>query len=430
MMRMYDIIRKKRCALALDEAEIRFFVEGYTRGEIPDYQVSALCMAICCRGMTSEETAVLTDAIMHSGDVVDLSMFGDISVDKHSTGGVGDKTTLIVAPIVASLGGKMAKMSGRGLGHTGGTVDKLESIAGYRTSLSREEFIEMVERVGVCVIGQSGDLAPADKKLYALRDVTATIDCVPLITSSIMGKKLAAGARSIVLDVKAGSGAFMKTAREAKILAEEMIRVGTLCGKRVRALVTNMDIPLGKNVGNSLEVIEAVRVLKGEQRGDLYEICVALASNLVSMFKGISVEEAQNEVEASIESGAAFAKMKEWIAAQGGDVSMIEDTTRLPTAPFSRDITSPAGGYISHMDTEGIGLCASLLGAGRVNKGDSIDFGAGIELARKTGDHVCKGEIIATLHASSEALFAEAEKKFLSSLQFSSEAVEKPKLIF
>lgn len=429
-MRMYDIIHKKRCGLALDEAEIRFFVEGYTRGDIPDYQASALCMAICCRGMTSGETAVLTDAIMRSGDVVDLSMFGDLSVDKHSTGGVGDKTSLIVAPVVASLGGKMAKMSGRGLGHTGGTVDKLESIAGYRTSMTREEFIDTVKNVGVCVVGQSGDLAPADKKLYALRDVTATVDCVPLIASSIMGKKLAAGAKSIVLDVKAGSGAFMKTVDDARKLADEMIRVGTMCGRNVRALVTNMDIPLGHNVGNSLEVVEAVRVLRGEQKGDLYEICVALASNLVSMFKKISVQEAQLMVAKSIESGAAFAKMKEWIAAQGGDVSMIEDTSKLPRAPYSREIASPCDGYISHMNTEGIGLCASLLGAGRVNKGDSIDFGAGIELAKKTGDYVGKGEKIATLHASNEALFADAKEKFLSSLEFSDKKTGKPQLIF
>lgn len=429
-MRMYDIIHKKRCGLALDEAEIRFFVEGYTRGDIPDYQASALCMAICCRGMTSGETAVLTDAIMRSGDVVDLSMFGDLSVDKHSTGGVGDKTSLIVAPVVASLGGKMAKMSGRGLGHTGGTVDKLESIAGYRTSMTREEFIETVKNVGVCVVGQSGDLAPADKKLYALRDVTATVDCVPLIASSIMGKKLAAGAKSIVLDVKAGSGAFMKTVDDARKLADEMIRVGTMCGRNVRALVTNMDIPLGHNVGNSLEVVEAVRVLRGEQKGDLYEICVALASNLVSMFKKNSVQEAQLMVAKSIESGAAFAKMKEWIAAQGGDVSMIEDTSKLPRAPYSREIASPCDGYISHMNTEGIGLCASLLGAGRVNKGDSIDFGAGIELAKKTGDYVGKGEKIATLHASNEELFADAKEKFLSSLEFSDKKTGKPQLIF
>lgn len=429
-MRMYDIIHKKRCGLALDEAEIRFFVEGYTRGDIPDYQASALCMAICCRGMTSGETAVLTDAIMRSGDVVDLSMFGDLSVDKHSTGGVGDKTSLIVAPVVASLGGKMAKMSGRGLGHTGGTVDKLESIAGYRTSMTREEFIDTVKNVGVCVVGQSGDLAPADKKLYALRDVTATVDCVPLIASSIMGKKLAAGAKSIVLDVKAGSGAFMKTVDDARKLADEMIRVGTMCGRNVRALVTNMDIPLGHNVGNSLEVVEAVRVLRGEQKGDLYEICVALASNLVSMFKKISAQESQLMVAKSIESGAAFAKMKEWIAAQGGDVSMIEDTLKLPRAPYSREIASPCDGYISHMNTEGIGLCASLLGAGRVNKGDSIDFGAGIELAKKTGDYVGKGEKIATLHASNEALFADAKEKFISSLEFSDKKTGKPQLIF
>ena len=429
-MRMVDLIEKKRDGGILTDDEIRFIIRGFTDGSIPDYQMSAFAMTVFYKGMTDHETAVLTDAMMRSGDTVDLSRFGDKSVDKHSTGGVGDKTTLIVAPIVSSLGGKMAKMSGRGLGHTGGTVDKLESIAGYRTSMTREEFIETVKNVGVCVVGQSGDLAPADKKLYALRDVTATVDCVPLIASSIMGKKLAAGAKSIVLDVKAGSGAFMKTVDDARKLADEMIRVGTMCGRNVRALVTNMDIPLGHNVGNSLEVAEAVRVLRGEQKGDLYEICVALASNLVSMFKKISVQESQLMVVKSIESGAAFAKMKEWIAAQGGDVSMIEDTSKLPRAPYSREIASPCDGYISHMNTEGIGLCASLLGAGRVNKGDSIDFGAGIELAKKTGDYVGKGEKIATLHASNEALFADAKEKFLSSLEFSDKKTGKPQLIF
>ncbi len=429
-MRMYEIIHKKRCGLALDEAEIRFFVEGYTKGEIPDYQAAALCMAICCRGMNDEETAILTDAMMHSGDVVDLSAFGGLSVDKHSTGGVGDKTSLIVAPVVAALGGKIAKMSGRGLGHTGGTVDKLESIPGYRTSLSREEFIDIVDRVGVCVIGQSGDLAPADKKLYALRDVTATVDCIPLITSSIMSKKLAAGAKSIVLDVKTGSGAFMKTVEDAKALAAAMIRVGTMCGRNVRALVTNMDIPLGHCVGNALEVAEAVRVLRGEQKGDLYEICKALAANLVSMFRGIPVDAAAAKVATVIDSGAAYEKMKEWIAAQGGDVSVIEDTARLPQAPCQKELFSHQDGYISHMNTEGIGLCASLLGAGRVNKGDSIDFGAGIVLDKKTGDFVHRGDRIATLYASDNALFAAAEEKFRSSLEFSDRKVETPQLIY
>ena len=338
-MRMYDIIHKKRCGLELSADEIRFFVNGYSKGEIPDYQASAFCMAVCCRGMTDDETFVLTDAIMHSGDTVDLSMFGDLSADKHSTGGVGDKTTLIIAPVVAAAGGKIAKMSGRGLGHTGGTVDKLESITGYRTSLSREEFLKTVEEVGVCVIGQSGDLAPADKKLYALRDVTATVDSIPLITSSVMGKKLAAGAKSIVLDVKTGSGAFMKTPEEAKTLAEKMVKIGTMCGRNVRALVTDMDVPLGHNIGNALEVAEAVRVLKGEQKGDLYEVCVCLAANLVSMFKKISEDEAKALVVSLIESGAAYKKMKEWIAAQGGDVRQIEDTSLLPAAAYSREET-------------------------------------------------------------------------------------------
>ncbi len=429
-MRMYDIIHKKRCGLELSEDEIRYFVNGYTKGEIPDYQAAAFCMAICCRGMTDDETFVLTDAIMHSGDTVDLSMFGDLSVDKHSTGGVGDKTTLIIAPVVAAAGGKIAKMSGRGLGHTGGTVDKLESITGYRTSLSHEEFLKTVEEVGVCVIGQSGDLAPADKKLYALRDVTATVDSVPLITSSVMGKKLAAGAKSIVLDVKTGSGAFMKTPEEAKTLAEKMVKIGTMCGRNVRALVTDMDVPLGHNIGNALEVAEAVRVLKSEQKGDLYEVCVCLAANLVSMFKKISVKEAETQVVSLIESGAAYEKMKEWISAQGGDVRQIEDTSLLPAAAYSREVTADRSGYIAQMDTEGIGVSACMLGAGRVNKEDVIDPGAGIVLAKKTGDLVNAGDKLAVLYASDESLFAEAERKFLSSLRFSCEKTERPQLIF
>ena len=429
-MRMYEIIHKKRLGLPLDANEIRFFIDGYTRGDIPDYQAAALCMAICCRGMTSEETAVLTDAIMRSGEVIDLSAFGELSVDKHSTGGVGDKTSLIVAPIVAALGGKMAKMSGRGLGHTGGTIDKLESIAGYRTSLPREEFLDIVDRVGVCIIGQSGNLAPADKKLYALRDVTATVDSIPLITSSVMGKKLAAGAKSIVLDVKAGSGAFMKTVGQAASLADEMIRVGQACGKNVRALVTNMDIPLGYHIGNSLEVMEAVRVLRGKQKGDLYEICVALSANLVSMLRGCPVADVTADVVSAIESGAAFERMKQWIAAQGGDVSMIEDTTRLPLSPHRKELYAPRDGYIAHMDTEQIGLCASLLGAGRVKKDDPIDYGAGIVLTHKTGDRVRTGDRIATLYTADKANLEEVGKVFLSALTLSDTEIGKPPLIY
>ena len=429
-MRMYDIIHKKRWGHALTREEIVFFVNEYTSGNIPDYQMSALCMAICCNGMTAEETAWLTDAMMHSGDVVDLSMFGELSVDKHSTGGVGDKTTLVIAPIVASLGLKMAKMSGRGLGHTGGTIDKLESIPGFKTTLPPNEFLDIVDKVGVCVIGQSGELAPADKKIYALRDVTATVDSIPLIASSIMSKKLASGAHSIVLDVKSGNGAFMKNADEAKLLADEMVAIGNACGRRVRALVTNMSIPLGLNVGNALEVEEAVRILRGEQKGDLYEVCVALASNMISLVKQISIGDAQKLVESAVDSGRAFQKMKEWISAQGGDVSVIEDTKKLPHAKYSYRVVSSACGYISEMNTGDIGIAASLLGAGRIAKDDDIDFSAGIVFRAKTGDYVAQGDEIATLYSSNENLFAGAEKKLREAITVSREKVEKPALIY
>ena len=430
MYRMYDIITKKKQGLPLTEGEIRFFIEGYTAGSIPHEQASALCMAICLRGMTMEETAVLTDAMANSGDTVDLSAFGDLSVDKHSTGGVGDKTTLIVAPLVASLGGKVAKMSGRGLGHTGGTVDKLESIPGYRTSLSPEEFFEISRRVGVCVVGQSGVLAPADKKLYALRDVTATVDCIPLIASSIMSKKLAGGARSIVLDVKCGSGAFMKTPEEAKALADAMVEVGEKCGRRVRALITNMDVPLGTHIGNALEVKEAVKILRGEQEDDLYRVCIALASNMLSLVHGWSVEEAEAGCIAAIRDGRAYAKLLEWIAAQGGDTSVLEDLSRLPVSPVCYALCAPETGYIAHMATDGIGIAACLLGAGRATKEDTIDPAAGIVLQTKTGDYVEKGQCIAYLHTSSEALLPAAERAFLESITMDSEPPVENPLIF
>ena len=318
-MRMYDIIEKKRNGHELNENEIRFFIKGFTEGTIPDYQASALMMAIYFQGMTEKETVCLTDAMAKSGDTVDLSRFGTLSVDKHSTGGVGDKTSLIVGPIVASLGGKVSKMSGRGLGHTGGTVDKLESITGYNTTLTNEEFLNQVENVGVAIIGQSGNLTPADKKLYALRDVTATVDSIPLITSSIMSKKLAAGSHNIVLDVKAGSGAFMKTLDDAEALAEQMVKIGKSCNRNIAAVITDMNSPLGNAIGNSLEVIEAVKVLKGEVKNDLYEVSVQLATLMLSLCFGWSEAEAEEKVISAIENGSAFSKMKEWIKAQGGD---------------------------------------------------------------------------------------------------------------
>ncbi|MBP5766985.1 MAG: pyrimidine-nucleoside phosphorylase [Clostridia bacterium] len=428
-MRMYDILQKKRYGEELTREEIGFFIKGYTEGSVPDYQAAAFCMAVCFAGMTDRETAALTDAMARSGDTVDLSRFGNLSVDKHSTGGVGDKTSLILCPIVSSLGCKVAKMSGRGLGHTGGTVDKLESIPGYRTSLSEEEFLDQVERTGLALIGQTGNLTPADKKLYALRDVTATIDSIPLITSSIMSKKLAAGSKNIVLDVKTGSGAFMKTPEDAEKLAENMVRIGKSCGRNVSALLTDMDRPLGFAVGNSLEVIEAVNVLKGLEKGDLYEVSVSLATEMVSLVKSITPESARREVENAIETGKAFAKMKEWIAAQGGDTSVLDDTDLFPKAAFAYEVRAPKGGRIRKMNAEDIGKAAAILGAGRISKEDPIDHAAGIVLAKKTGDSVKKGDVIATLFTNDKASVAQAEERFLSALEIGRGDVPEEKLI-
>lgn len=416
-MRMYDIILKKRRGEELTDEEIRFFVDGYTRGEIPDYQASAFCMAVCFRGMSESETFSLTKHMMYSGDTVDLSALTH-TVDKHSTGGVGDKTSLIVAPTAASLGLSVAKMSGRGLGHTGGTIDKLESIPGYRTSLTEEEFLNQVKKIGVAVIGQTGNLAPADKKLYALRDVTATVDSLPLIVSSIMSKKLAAGAENIVLDVKYGSGAFMKTPDDAKALASEMVKVGASFGRKVSALITDMDKPLGNCVGNSLEVIEAVKVLRGEEKGELYELCVNIAAEMYSLAMGSTHEEALALAENSINSGKAYEKMLEWVSAQGGDVRYIEENT-LPVGEFARVVRASEGGFISHIDAEKVGMSASLLGAGRISKTDRIDFGAGVMLHRNTGDHVCTGDEIAVMYSSNKDTLDAAEKMFVSAIEYS-----------
>ena len=426
MMRMYDIIDKKKKGGELTEAEIRFFIDGYTKGEIPDYQASALMMAIYFVGMSDAEIAVLTDSMAHSGDTVDLSRFGTLSADKHSTGGVGDKTSLIVAPIVAACGGKVTKMSGRGLGHTGGTVDKLESINGYRTTLSSEEFINQVEKVGMAIIGQSGNLTPADKKLYALRDVTATVDSIPLIASSIMSKKLAAGSHNIVLDVKVGSGAFMKTVEEAEALAQKMVEIGKLCGRNCAALITNMDSPLGNAIGNSLEIIEAVEVLKGKTHGDLREICVALASNMIRLAFNIDVDEAEKRVETALESGAAFNKMKEWISAQGGDVSYIEDTSRFEKSRFTAEILAETDGYISSMNAEALGNISVILGAGRASKDDIIDHTAGILMLKKTGDRVNKGDVLCTLYSNNEAALKTAEQQYLDAVKIGEKAEGKP----
>ncbi len=428
-MRIYDTIKKKRDGFALSKEEIEFFIKGYVDGSIHDYQASALCMAIFFQGMDERETADLTLAMAHSGDTVDLSRFGALTVDKHSTGGVGDKTTLIVAPIVSSLGCVMAKMSGRGLGHTGGTIDKLESIEGFNTALSPEEFFSQVEKNGVAVVGQTGNLTPADKKLYALRDVTATVDNLSLIASSIMSKKLAAGSHTIVLDVKCGSGAFMKTPEDAKELAEAMVKIGNNCGRNTAAVITNMDRPLGNNIGNSLEVIEAIEVLRNNGPEDLKEVCLALSSEIVSLSKNTSIEEARILTEDALSSGKAFEKFKEWISSQGGKIEWIENPDLFPKAPHKFEIKAEKDGYISKMDAESIGIASVILGAGRETKEDTIDMSAGIVLNKKTGDRVEKGETLATLYSCNEKSFNSSKEKFLSALEFSEKPIKEEPLV-
>ena len=428
-MRVYDLIQKKKNGEALAPAELEFLVRGYTDGTIPDYQMSAFAMAVYFRSMTAEETAALTDAMARSGDTVDLSCFGDLSVDKHSTGGVGDKTTLILAPIVASLGCKVAKMSGRGLGHTGGTVDKLESIPGYKTTLTGEEFLNQVSEIGVAVIGQSGNLAPADKKLYALRDVTATVDSIPLIASSIMSKKLAAGSHSIVLDVKFGSGAFMKTEEDAAALARAMVDIGTACGRNVSAVLTNMDIPLGCGIGNALEVEEAMEVLRGEGPADLRTVSIVLASHMVSLALGIPVEEAKARVEDTLDTGRAWSTFRRWITAQGGDGAVCDDPAVMKRSSIIREVRAPRDGYITHMNTEKIGEAAVVLGAGRTRKEDDIDPAAGLRILKKTGDFVQAGDVLAYLHTESEKAFREGESRYLDAIEFGETAPETMPLI-
>jgi pyrimidine-nucleoside phosphorylase len=424
-MNTYDIISKKKHGEELTASEIEFIVDGYTKGSIPDYQVSALLMAICFNGMTDKELSTLTMAIAKSGDTVDLSEFGALAADKHSTGGVGDKTTLIVAPLVASVGVKVAKMSGRGLGHTGGTVDKLESIPGYKTDVSSEDFYSQVRRIGIAVVGQSGNLAPADKKLYALRDVTATVDSVPLIASSIMGKKLASGANSIVLDVKYGSGSFMKTPECARELADKMVRIGQANGRRVAALITNMDVPLGYAIGNSLEVKEAVDTLRGNGPEDLTEVCLALSSAMVSLALGLGEREAYNTVKEALADGRAYGKFKEWITAQGGDISYIEDTDMLPRSEYSFDVLAEEDGYISFMDAEALGLAAVSLGAGRATKSDIIDHAAGIVLKKKTADKVKRGECIMTLYSNKKESLEPEGARIMEGIRYSNSAPER-----
>lgn len=429
-MRMYDVIAKKRNGETLSEEEIRFMIDGYVKGEIPDYQMSAMLMAIYLNGMNDKETATLTSEVAHSGDMVDLSPIEGIKVDKHSTGGVGDKTTLVVAPIVAACGVKVAKMSGRGLGHTGGTVDKMESIPGMRTTLTEEEFFQVVNNTGLSVIGQSGNLAPADKKLYALRDVTATVDSIPLIAASIMSKKLAAGSDCILLDVKTGSGAFMKTLDDSITLAEKMVAIGEHAGKKTMALITNMDIPLGSLIGNSLEVIEAVDTLKGDGPEDLTEVCLQLASGMLFLAGKGDLSACRAMAEKTIADGSALKRLIAMVEAQGGDSSVIKDTSLFQKAPFKLEVKSPKGGYITHMDTERCGIASSMLGAGRITKESEIDFAAGIALKKKVGQSVAEGEVMAVLYTSKKELFLASVEEFISAVTISDEKPATEPLIY
>ena len=412
---MYEIIEKKRDGKALTTEEINWFISGYTKGDIPDYQAAALCMAIYLRGMDIRETTDLTLAVRDSGDKLDFSSVDGIRVDKHSTGGVGDKTSLIITPIVASLGIKVAKMSGRGLGHTGGTVDKLESIPGFRTELSTDEFLGIVNKVGVAIVGQSLDFAPADKKLNALRDVTATVSSIPLIASSIMGKKLAADDDCILLDVKTGSGAFMKTLDDSRELAKTLVEIGKRAGKKMMAMITDMDRPLGYAIGNSLEVIEAIDVLRGKGPKDLTDVCVDLASNMLVLAGKGTREESRNMVLTAISDGSALRKFAEMVDAQGGRADMIMNPDLFPRASIVKAVTAEKDGYIERVDTEGYGIASLMLGAGRNTKDDVIDHSAGLMLNKKTGDRVKAGDVIAYLHTNNASAVEVAEKKLLDS---------------
>jgi len=400
-MRMVDLILKKRNGKELTESEIKYIITGYTKGDIPDYQMSALTMAIYFRGMNEKETAILTTRMVESGETIDLSEINGHKVDKHSTGGVGDKTSLIVAPLVASVGIPVAKMSGRGLGHTGGTLDKLESIQGFKVELSKQEFIHNVNKYKIAIAGQSGNLAPADKKLYSLRDVTATVDSIPLIASSIMSKKIASGADSIVLDVKTGSGAFMKSFEEAQKLAEEMVAIGKNLGRKTIAVISDMNQPLGFEVGNSNEVREAIKVLQGEDIKDLKTLSLELASHMAVLAEVFSdYDTAYKQLEQNLINGKAYNVFKEFVSAQYGNVEMIEDPDKLPSSTFHLEVKAVQEGYVQGIDAEAIGIAAMYLGAGRSTKDDIIDHGVGITLKKKVGDKVKTGDVIAILHSN------------------------------
>ena len=425
-MRMVDLIEKKRDGKALSQAEIQYIIDNYTKGQIPDYQMSALLMAIYYEDMTDEEITQLTLAMAHSGEVIDLSSIEGIKVDKHSTGGVGDTTTLVLAPLVAAVGVPVAKMSGRGLGFTGGTLDKLESIPGFQIEIEDEAFIRIVNESKVAVIGQSGDLAPADKKLYALRDVTATVSSIPLIASSIMSKKIAAGADAIVLDVTTGEGAFMKDLDQAKRLAETMVRIGKLAQRQVMAVVSDMSQPLGEAVGNGLEVVEAIETLQGHGPEDLLEMCYILGAQMVVLAKRAeNLTEARELLEEALTSGRALAKFKEMIRNQGGDDSVVDQPERLVTAKYRIELPAKEAGVVTKLVANEIGVAAMLLGAGRQTKEDTINYGVGLKLHKKIGDAVAVGESLVTIYTDTQDV-TEVKERLYKNIMIGTSAVEPP----
>lgn len=429
-MRMVDLIEKKRDGKELTTEEINFIINGYTEGTIPDYQVSALTMAIFFQGMSEKERADLTMAMVQSGEQIDLSGIEGVKVDKHSTGGVGDTTTLVLGPLVAAVGVPVAKMSGRGLGHTGGTIDKLESIAGFHVEITKEEFIDLVNKNKLAVIGQTGNLTPADKKLYALRDVTATVDSIPLIASSIMSKKIAAGADAIVLDVKTGAGAFMKTIEDSRELAKAMVRIGNNVGRKTMAVISDMNQPLGFAIGNALEVKEAIDTLNGEGPEDLTELCLSLGSYMVLLAKKAeSLTEARELLQQVINDGTALEAFKTFLQSQGGDPSVVDDPTRLPQAKYIFELEAKEDGYVTNMVADEIGTAAMLLGAGRATKESVIDLAVGFVLNKKIGDEVKKGESIVTIHSNFEDV-EEVKEKLYRNITISSMKVDAPTLIY
>lgn len=428
-MRMVDMISKKRDGHALSSEEIKFIIDGYTKGEIPDYQMSSLAMAIYFQDMTDEERAALTMAMVESGDKIDLSNIEGIKVDKHSTGGVGDTTTLVLAPLVAALGIPVAKMSGRGLGHTGGTIDKLESVEGFHVEISEDEFIQLVNEAKIAVIGQTGNLTPADKKIYALRDVTGTVNSIPLIASSIMSKKIAAGADAIVLDVKTGKGAFMQTVEDAEALAHAMVKIGNQVGRQTMAIISDMNQPLGRAIGNALELKEAIDTLKGQGPEDLTELVLTLGSQMVVLAqKAETLEDARAQLQSVIDNGAAVEKFKTFLSNQGGDASVVDDPSKLPTAKYTFELPAKQSGVVSEMVANEIGIASMMLGAGRQTKEDDIDLAVGLVLHKKIGDKVSEGESLLTIYANQEDVAA-VKQKLYENITISDSA-EAPQLIY